>query len=71
MTKETPEKNISVCKFSTKNGSPLTWLHILFPVYIWLWSVAIALGTGKQAQSLPANLLVEEVFSTVQVHLSR
>lgn len=68
--KEPPEKN-SVCKFSTKNGSPITWLHMLFPVYIRPWSVAIAMGTGKQAQSLPVHLLVEEVFSTRQVHLSR
>lgn len=68
--KETPEKNC-VCEFSTKPSFPLTQLQPLFPVYIWPWLTAITVGPAKQAQSLPANLLVEEVFSARQVHLSR
>lgn len=59
--KDPPEKNC-VCEFSTKPCSPLTQLQTVLPVCIQPWLTAIAMGPAKQAQSLPAYLLVEEVF---------
>jgi len=60
--KEPPENTPVFVNAAQNKGFSITWCHILFPVYIWLWFAAITMGTGKQAPSLPANLLLEEVF---------